>query len=202
MANGGDREARLEAPALDQLFRQARTHNKWLDKDIPDFLLRELVDLAKWGPTAANSCPARFVFVKSSEAKEKLKPFLSEGNRDKTMQAPVCAIIAYDLEFYEKLPTLFPHTDAKSWFVGKDEKIFQSAFRNGSLQAAYFILAARALGLDCGPMSGFDNDGVDEAFFAGTPIKSNILCNLGYGDESALMPRHPRLTFEETAEIL
>jgi 3-hydroxypropanoate dehydrogenase len=194
--------ARLEAPALDQLFRSARSHNKWLDKDVPDFLLRELVELMKWGPTSANSWPARFRFVKSKAAKEKLKPFLSEGNRDKAMHAPVCAIIAYDLEFYEKLPRLFPHTNAKSWFVDKEEKILQTAFRNGSLQGAYFILAARALGLDCGPMSGFDQNGVDETFFAGTPLRSNFLCNLGYGDESALLPRHPRPDFDEIAEIL
>ncbi len=206
MAVATESAGRLGAAALDQLFRAARTQNKWLDEDVPDVLLRELVELMKWGPTSGNSCPARFVFAKSKLAKEKLKPFLSEGNRAKTMQAPVCAIIAYDLEFYENLPKLFPHTDARSWFVREDnkndEKIFDTAFRNGSLQGAYLILAARALGLDCGPMSGFDNKGVDEAFFAGTPLRSNFLCNLGYGDPAGVMPRSPRLDFDETAEII
>lgn len=198
--------ARLDPAALDLLFKQARTFNKWQEKDVPDFLLHELVECLKWGPTSGNSSPARFVFLKSPQAKEKLKPFLSEGNRDKTMQAPVCAIVAYDLTFYDKLPKLFPHTDARSWFVvdgnKNDEKILDTAFRNGTLQGAYMIIAARALGLDCGPMSGFDKDGVDAAFFAGTPLRSNFLCNLGYGDRDALTPRSPRLGFDEMAEIL
>jgi 3-hydroxypropanoate dehydrogenase len=193
---------RLDAAALDRLFKQARTHNKWLDKDVPDFLLRELIDLVKWGPTSANCSPARFVFLKSRDAKEKLKPHLSEGNVEKTMQAPVCTIVAYDLEFYDRLPKLFPHTDARAWFAGQEKKIFDTAFRNGSLQGGYFILAARAMGLDCGPMSGFDNSGVDRDFFAGTALRSNFLCNLGYGDETALMARSPRLDFDEMAEIL
>jgi 3-hydroxypropanoate dehydrogenase len=169
---------------------------------VPDGLLHELVNLLKLGPTSANCSPARFLFVKSRAAKERLKPFLSEGNRDKTMAAPVCAIIGYDLDFYEYLPKLFPHTDAKSWFAGKEEKIFETAFRNGTLQGAYLIIAARALGLDCGPMSGFDNAGVDREFFAGTNIKSNFLCSLGHGDASVLFPRSPRFSFDEMARIL
>lgn len=192
----------LDKAAFDQLFFAARTHNAWLDKNVPDELLHELVDMVKMGPTSANTLPARFVFVTSPEAKEKLKPHLSEGNREKTMQAPVCAIIAYDLEFYERLPEQFPHTNAKSWFEGKPEKIKETAFRNGSLQGAYLILAARAMGLDCGPMSGFNANGVNEAFFAGTPYEANFLCNLGYGDDSELKPRNPRPDFDEIAEIV
>lgn len=187
---------------LRQLFLDARTHNAWQPKEVPDSLLHQLVDTLKMGPTSANCSPARFVFVKSKEAKERLKPFLSEGNRDKTMQAPVCAIIGYDLEFYEQLPKLFPHTDARSWYAGKPEKIKETAFRNGALQGAYLILAARLLGLDCGPMSGFDNAGVDNAFFAGTSIRSNFLCNLGYGDPAGLKQRSPRLSFAEMAKIV
>jgi 3-hydroxypropanoate dehydrogenase len=193
---------KLPSPCLDQLFRDARTHNAWRDEDVPDALLHEIVDLAKLGPTSANCSPARFLFVKSREAKERLKPHLSEGNRDKTMKAPVCAIIGYDLDFYQHLPKLFPHTDAKSWFEGDDDKIFDTAFRNGTLQGAYLIMAARALGLDCGPMSGFDNKGVDREFFAGTKVKSNFLCNLAYGDPSVLFPRSPRFDFDEMAKII
>ena len=193
---------KLPDASLDQLFRNARTRGAWQDKNIPDSLLHELVELVKLGPTSGNCSPARLLFVKSPEAKERLKPYLSDGNRDKTMRAPVCTIIGYDLEFYEHLPKLFPHTDAKSWFEGKPKKIADTAFRNGSLQGAYLILAARALGLDCGPMSGFDNDGVDKEFFTGTNIKSNFLCNLGYGDDSALRPRSPRFAFDEMARIL
>jgi 3-hydroxypropanoate dehydrogenase len=193
---------RLPDACLDQIFGEARTHNAWLDNDVPDALLHELIDLVKLGPTSANCSPARFVFVKSREAKDRLKPLLSEGNREKTMKAPVCAIIGYDLDFYEYLPKLFPHTDARSWFAGKPEKILDTAFRNGTLQGAYLIMAARALGLDCGPMSGFDNKGVDREFFAGTNIKSNFLCSLGYGDESQLFPRSPRFDFDEMARII
>ena len=193
---------KLPDASLDQLFRDARTRGSWHDKDVPDSLLYELVDLVKLGPTSGNCSPARFVFVKSHEAKERLEPFLSKGNREKTMKAPVCAIIGYDLDFYEHLPKLFPHTDAKSWFEGKPEKIQETAFRNSSLQGAYLILAARALGLDCGPMSGFDSAGVDKEFFAGTKVKSNFLCNLGYGDDSPLRPRSPRFDFDEMARIL
>lgn len=184
---------------LRRAFLDARTHNAWLPKDVPDSLLRELIDVVKLGPTSANCEPARFVFVKSAAGKEKLKPHLSAGNRDKTMQAPVCVIVGYDLEFYEHLPQLFPHKDMKSSFVGKPEKIAENAFRNGTLQGAYLIIVARLLGLDCGPMSGFDNAGVDEAFFAGTSIRSNFLCNLGYGDPAALKSRLPRLTFDQMA---
>ena len=193
---------KLPDRCLDQIFRDARTHNAWRDQDIPDALLHELVDLVKLGPTSANCSPARFLFVKSRAAKERLKPHLSEGNRDKTMKAPVCTIIGYDLDFYEHLPKLFPHTDAKSWFAGKPKKIEETAFRNGTLQGAYLIIAARALGLDTGPMSGFDNQGVDAEFFAGTNIKSNFLCSLGYGDPSVLFPRSPRFAFDEMAKIL
>jgi 3-hydroxypropanoate dehydrogenase len=193
---------KLASACLDQLFRDARTHNVWLDRDVPDALLHELIDLVKLGPTSANCSPARFLFVKSREAKEKLRPHLSEGNRDKTMKAPVCTIIGYDLDFYKHLPKLFPHTNAKSWFEGDAKKIFDTAFRNGTLQGAYLIMAARALGLDCGPMSGFDNKGVDRDFFAGTNTKSNFLCSLGYGDATKLLPRSPRFSFDEMARII
>ncbi len=193
----------LDAAALDQLFRAARTHNKVLDKDVPDSLLRQVVDLAQMGPTSANCQPARIVFVKSPEAKARLKPFLSEGNRDKTISAPVCAIIAHDLEFFENLPRTFPHNQAaKSWFTSNEAFTQATAFRNSSLQGAYFILAARALGLDTGPMSGYDQAGLDKEFFPEGKIKSNFLINLGYGDTSALMGRLPRLTFDEVAKIL
>lgn len=194
--------AAIDQAALEQIFLSARTQNVWLDKPVADELLVKIVDLMKLGPTSANCEPARIVFVKSPEAKARLKPFLSAGNRDKTMAAPATAIIGYDLEFYEKLPQLFPHTDARSWFTGKPEHIVETAFRNGSLQGAYLILAARALGVDCGPMSGFDQAGVTAEFFGGTPIKANFLCNLGYGDVSALKPRSPRLPFEDLAKII
>jgi len=190
----------LSDDALDQLFRSARTHNV-LGGEISDQTLRQLYDLTKWGPTSANGSPARFVFVKSPEAKEKLRPALSPGNLAKTLAAPVTVIVAHDLEFYEKLPYLFPHDDARSWFAGNDAAINTTAFRNGSLQGAYLILAARSLGLDTGAMSGFDNAKVDEAFFAGSKIKSNFLINLGYGDHDQLFPRSPRLPFDEAARI-
>jgi 3-hydroxypropanoate dehydrogenase len=193
---------KLPRSALDQLFLEARTHNAWRDRDLLDALLHEIVDLAKMGPTSANCSPARFVFIKSREAKERLKPHLSEGNRDKTMKAPVCAIIGYDLDFYQHLPKLFPHADAKSWFEGNEQKIQETAFRNGTLQGAYLIMAARAVGLDCGPMSGFDDKAVDREIFAGTNIKSNFLCNLGHGDPSVLFPRSPRFDFDEMAKII
>ena len=191
----------LSDAALDQLFRTARTQNAFLDKPVEDSQLRALYDLMKWGPTAANSTPARLVFVKSAEAKAKLGPALSEGNHAKTMAAPVTAIIGYDMDFHEKLPFLFPHTDAKSWFEGPRENRHEAAFRNGSLQGAYLIMAARSIGLDAGPMSGFDSAKVDAAFFAGTAIKSNFLVNLGYGDPSGVFPRLPRLSFDEAARI-
>jgi 3-hydroxypropanoate dehydrogenase len=192
---------KLPAACLDQLFRNARTHNSLIG-EVPDALLHELVDLLKLGPTSANCSPARLLFVKSREAKERLRPHLSEGNRDKTMKAPVWTIIGYDLDFYLYLPNLFPHTNARSWFEGDEPKIFDTAFRNGTLQGAYLIMAARALGLDTGPMSGFDNAGVDREFFAGTNIKSNFLCNLGHGDGEKLFARSPRFSFDEMAKII
>lgn len=193
---------KLVPNALGQIFLDARTHNKWQQRDVPGDVLRELVDTLKMGPTSANCSPARIVFVKSQAAKERLAPFLSEGNREKTMSAPVTAIIGHDLAFYEHLPKLFPHANARVWFAGKPDHIATTAFRNGSLQGAYLILAARALGLDTGPMSGFDNAGVDREFFAGTEVKSNFLCNLGYGDASGLFARSPRFSFDEMAKII
>lgn len=192
----------IDQQALDVLFNDARTHNTWKAEPVEDALLQQAYDLAKMGPTAANCQPMRIVFVKTPEAKAKLKPLLSEGNQEKSMQAPVTAIIGQDMEFYEKLPELFPHTDARSWFVGNDAAIQETAFRNSSLQGAYFMLAARAVGLDCGPMSGFDADKVNEAFFAGTKIKANFVCNLGYGDASGLHPRSPRPDFAEMCEVV
>ncbi len=193
---------KLAPPVLAQLFLDARSHNKWQAKDVPDATLNELVDLMKMAPTSANCSPARIIFIKSPRSKEQLKAFLAPGNVEKTMTAPVTAIIGHDLEFYNHLPRLFPHADAKSWFVGKDEHIRTTAFRNGSLQGGYFMLAARALGLDIGGMSGFDNAGLDAAFFAGTAVKSNFLCNLGYGDADGLFPRSPRFVFDEIAKIV
>jgi len=192
----------LAKDALDQLFFTARTHNAWLAKDVPESLLHALVDAMKMAPTSANCSPVRLVFVRSRSAKEQLKPFLSAGNLAKTMAAPVTAIVAHDLKFYDHLPRLFPHADAKSWFTSSEAHANTTAFRNGTLQGAYLIMAARALGLDCGPMSGFDNDGVDAAFFTGTTYKSNFLINLGYGDPTALMPRSPRFDFADIAKIV
>ena len=196
------REDRIDEAAIDQLFREARTHNGWQARPVSDELLREVVDLAKMGPTSANASPLRVVFVRTPEGKERLKPALSPGNVEKTMAAPVTAIIGHDLAFYELLPRLFPHADARAWFVGNEPFIEATAFRNGTLQGAYFILAARALGLDCGPMSGFDNAQVDAEFFAGTTIKSNFLVNLGYGDPAKLFPRSPRLDADEIARFV
>jgi 3-hydroxypropanoate dehydrogenase len=193
----------LDDHALDVLFRSARTYNAFAGP-VTDGDLRRIYDLMKWGPTTANSCPARFVFVRSPEAKERLKPALSAGNRDKTMAAPVTAVIAYDTRFYDLLPKLFPHNpEARSWFAGeaKATSTAAAAFRNGSLQGAYFLLAARALGFDCGPMSGFDNAKVDAAFFPDGRFKSNFLCNLGRGDPKSLFPRSPRLAFEEACRV-
>ncbi len=191
----------LDQHALDLLFYNARTYNHWQDKPVEDAVLHKLFDAMKMAPTSANCSPARLVFVKTDAAKEKLKPCLAEGNVDKTMAAPVCVIIGHDMEFYEKLPKLFPHTDARSWFAGKPDAIEETAFRNATLQGGYLIMAARALGLDCGPMSGFDNAKVDEAFFAGTTFKSNFLCNLGYGDDKDMFPRSPRFEFDEACQI-
>src|ERR1043165_3636095 len=187
---------------LDLVFRKARTHSAWRDEPVDDQLLRQVYDIAKMGPTSANMCPLRIVFVKSREAKEKLKPALDAGNVAKTMSAPVTAILGMDIHFYEKLPELFPHADAKAWFKDLPENVLEyMALRNSSLQGAYFMLAARSLGLDCGPMSGFNNAKVDELFFAGTTVKSNFLCNLGHGDASKLYPRSPRLSFDEACRI-
>ncbi|TPG04275.1 malonic semialdehyde reductase [Rhodanobacter glycinis] len=192
----------LSEATLDQLFRSARTLNAWLPKEVSDEQLHQLYELAKFGPTSANSSPMRVVFVKSAEAKAKLAPLMSDGNRAKTLEAPVTAIIGTDHEFYEQLPKLFPHADARSWFVGNQPLIDTTAFRNATLQGAYVLMAARALGLDCGPMSGFDNAGVDAAFFAGTAIKSNFVISIGYGDVSRnLFPRSPRLAFDEACKI-
>ena len=191
----------LEARVLDQLFRSARTQNKWLDRPVPDATLQELYDLLKWGPTSANGMPARFVFVRTPEGKGKLRPALSAGNLEKTLSAPVVCIVAHDLKFYDRLPYLFPHADARSWFAGNERLAETTAFRNGTLQGAYLIMAARSLGLDTGPMSGFDNAKVDQAFFAGTDWRSNFLVNLGYGDPSGLFDRSPRLSFDEACRL-
>lgn len=192
---------RLNDNALDTLFLEARSFNAWQDKDVSNELLRELYDLMKMGPTSANSCPARVVFVKGDEAKARLKSCLNEGNIDKSMTAPVVAVIGMDLRFYEKLDQLFPHTDARSWFEGNEAKISENAWRNSSLQSAYLMLAARSLGLDCGPMTGMDFEKMDQTFFAGTDIKTNMICALGYGDRDKLYPRGPRLSFEEACRI-
>ena len=192
---------KLDDRALDALFRNARTCGAFDDRPVTDGMIHELSELWKWGPTSANSNPARFVFVRSPEAKARLAPALSPGNHDKTMAAPCTAIVAYDLAFYDELPRLFPHTDARSWFAGKPAAIQTTAFRNGTLQGAYLILAARALGLDCGPMSGFDNEKVDAAFFPGTTIRSNFLVNLGFGDRTRVHERNMRLAFDEVCRI-
>ena len=191
----------LDAAALAALFLDARTHNGWTDEPVPDALLRQLYDLVRMGPTSANCSPARFVFVRTPEGKALLAPALSKGNLDKTMAAPVTVVAAWDTAFYEQLPRLFPHADAKNWFTGSPAMAHETAFRNASLQAGYLILAARALGLDAGPMSGFDKPKVDAAFFAGTTWTTNFLINLGHGDASRLFPRSPRLEFEEACRF-
>lgn len=206
----------LDEQAMDQLFRKARTHSAWLDRPVSDATLHQLYELMKWGPTSANSCPARIFFLRTPQAKARLLPALSPGNMEKTRAAPVTAIIAYDLRFYDKLPRLFPHNPGmRQVFVDAPELVEVTARRNSSLQGAYFILAARAVGLDCGPMSGFDNAKVDEEFFAAGKcegcdeeflpeghLRSNFLCNLGYGDSTKLFPRSPRLEFEEACLLL
>lgn len=192
----------LEPAALDTLFRSARTRNAFSDKPVPETLLREVYELAKWGPTSANVSPARFVFLTTPEAKARLAPHLSSANRGKTIRAAVQVIIAYDLDFARHVPRLFPQNPgAAAWFADP-AMAEETAFRNGSLQGAYFMLAARALGLDCGPMSGFNRAAVDAEFFAGTSWRSNFVCNLGYGTEEALFPRLPRLDFEEACQVL
>src|ERR1700761_2311431 len=192
----------IDSDALDQLFRKGRTYSAWLDEPVSDDKLRELYDLMKLAPTSANSTPARILFLRTKEAKERLKPALAAGNVEKTMNAPVTAIVAYDSKFYEHLPRLFPQMPGvRDMFAGNPQMTAEAAMRNGSLQGGYFMLAARAVGLDCGPMSGFDNAKVDAEFFAGQSVKSNFLCNLGYGDASKLYPRNPRLTFEEACRV-
>lgn len=196
------KSTRLDELALNTLFREARTVNVWTDKQVSDDLLVELFDLLELAPTSANCSPARFCFIKSAEAKARLKPYLMEGNQAKVMQAPVTAIIAIDTAFAEKLPQLFPHEpDAKTWFSDPDVSR-ETAFRNGTLQGAYLMMAARSLGLHCGPMSGFDNEAVDKEFFSGTTFKSNFLCSIGYGSDERIFPRSPRLRFDEAASIL
>jgi len=192
---------RIDPHSLDQLFLEAHTHRYWQPKPVEDATLEAAYAIARMAPTSANCSPMRVVFVKSPAAKERLRPALIESNVRQTMAAPATAIIAYDLEFYELLPRLYPPADARSWFVGKDQAIRETAFRNGSLQGAYFIIAARAVGLDCGPMSGFDNAKLDAAFFPDRRWKSNFLCNLGYGDPAKLSPRSPRLEFAEACRI-
>jgi len=192
----------LTDEALAQIFLEARTYNGWLDKPVTDQQLRELYELMKWGPTSANGSPGRFVFVRSQEAKERLRPTLSPGNVEKTMAAPVTVIVAYDLNFHEHLPRLFHKPGMRDLFASNERLAEETARRNSSLQGAYLIVAARALGLDCGPMSGFDNAKLDEEFFAGSSVKSNFLCNLGYGDPSKLFPRLPRFDFDEVCKVL
>ena len=185
------------------IFQEARTHNDWLDKDISNDILMEIYDLMKWGPTSANCSPTRIIFVKSKASKDRLLPFVIESNLEKTKSAPVTAIIGYDINFHDHLPKLFPHNpDAQNWFNHSIDIAEETAFRNGSMQGAYFIIAARALGLDCGPMSGFDKEGVDNEFFRDTNIKTNFLCNLGYGDKTKLFERSPRFKFNEICEII
>jgi 3-hydroxypropanoate dehydrogenase len=191
----------IDAHALNVLFNKARTHNGWLDKPVDEALLKQAFDLAELGPTSANCSPMRVVFVTSKAAKERLRPALAAGNLEKTMAAPTTAILANDLKFYDHLPKLFPHADARSWFTGSEQLAAITAMRNGTLQAAYLILALRAVGLDCGPMSGFDNAKVDAEFFPDGQFKSNFLCNIGYGDPSKLHPRGPRFAFGEVCKI-
>ena len=195
----------LDDQVLDTLFRKARTQNGWQDKPVTDDQLRAVYELMKWGPTSANCSPARMLFLRTREAKERLKPFLNPGNVDKTMAAPVVAIVGYDLSFYEHLPRLFPHNaEAINWFKAPEKKAFAdtTAFRNGTLQGAYLIIAARAAGLDVGAMSGFNNDGVDKEFWAGTTVKTNFLCNIGHGDPAKVFGRSPRLAFGEACKLL
>ncbi|MGA7799616.1 MAG: malonic semialdehyde reductase [Gammaproteobacteria bacterium] len=192
----------MPAEALEVLFSKARSHSTWTDEPVSDAQLREIYDLMKWGPTAANSSPARIVFIKSPEAKQRLKDCLAPGNVEKSMSAPVVAVIGMDMEFYEHLPRLFPHTDARSWYAGKPEAIQQTAFRNSALQGAYLMLAARTQGLDCGPMSGFDSEKLEAEFFPDGKVKANFICAIGHGDHSKLFPRNPRLEFDEACQLL
>ncbi len=192
----------IDDASLKLLFTEARTHNGFLDKPVDDALIHKALDIAKIGPTSLNQSPARFVFVKSKEARAKLVPAMMEGNREKTGAAPLVAIVAYDVKFWEHLPFLFPHMDARGWFSGNEAFAERNAFLNGTLQVGYFILALRAVGLDTGPMTGFDNKAVDEAFFAGTSHKSNVVINIGYGDETKLFSRSPRFAFDQIAKFV
>ncbi len=192
----------LNAAALDTLFREARTHNVWQAGEVSDIDIEAIYALMKFGPTSANCCPARFVWVRSDAAKARLQPFLDASNVEKTRAAPVTVIVAHDLEFFDQLPRLFPHDQtARSWFAGQPEKIQTTAFRNGTLQGAYLMMAARALGFDCGPMSGFDNAALDAEYFKGTSLRSNFLVNIGHGDASKLFPRSPRLDFVDANRV-
>ncbi len=194
----------LNDHALDQLFREARSYNAWEDREVPPTLIQALYDLMKFGPTSANCSPARILFLSSNDAKERLKPHLIEGNVEKTMAAPCVAVIGHDLQFAEHLPKLFPHTDARSWFEGNPALIAETAFRNGTLQGAYLMMAARSLGLDCGPMSGFDQEGVSKEFFESEPgdVRVNFLCSIGFGSTENLFDRSPRFAFDEVCKIL
>jgi 3-hydroxypropanoate dehydrogenase len=192
----------LTDDALDTLFRKARSQNGWLDQDVSKEQINQIYELMKFGPTAANTCPARITFIRSSEAKDKLKPHLDEGNIEKSMSAPTVAIISYDTEFYEKLDYLFPHTDAKSWYEGKPDKITAVGSMNATLQGAYFMMAVRSVGLDCGPMGGFNAETLDQAFFPDGKTKSIFICGIGYGDKTQIFPRSPRLSFDEACEII
>jgi 3-hydroxypropanoate dehydrogenase len=194
---------RLPADAINQLFMDARSHTKWQDRDVPDAVLRELVDVMKMAPTSANCSPARLVFVKSAAAKGVLKPYLSQTNLLQTMAAPVTVIVGHDRKFYDHMAKLYPYaSNARSWFTSSEALADQTAFRNGTMQGAYLLLAARALGLDIGAMSGFDNAGIDATFFARTTFKSNFLINLGYGDPAGILPRSPRFSFDDIAQIV
>lgn len=192
----------LDNTALNALFLSARSHNGWSDKPVTDDQLHQIYDLMKWGPTSANSSPARIIFVKSDEGRARLGPCMSAGNEAKTRQAPVTAIIGMDMEFYEKLPQLFPHADARAWFAGNQAAIDATAFRNSSLQGAYLMMAARAIGLDCGPISGFDENKLNAEFFSGTTVRVNFVCSIGYGDAGKLFERLPRLTFDEACKLI
>jgi 3-hydroxypropanoate dehydrogenase len=194
--------SRFPAIAVEQLFHDARTFSRWTDRAVDDATLASIHEWLRWGPTSANCCPLRIVFVRNADGKARLLPCLDAGNVEKTRAAPVTAILAMEMAFPEQLPRLYPHDDARAWFAGNEAKIAETAFRNSSLQAGYFVLAARAHGLDCGPMSGFDAAKVDAAFLSGTTWRSNFLCNLGHGDRSTLHPRGPRLTFDDACRIV
>ena len=193
---------KIDTAALAQIFTEARTHNAYLDRPVPDALLHEAVDIAKIGPTSANQSPLRIVFLRSKEAKERLRPALMEGNLAKTLAAPVVALTAYDTKFFEHAPFLMPHFDVRPWFEGNEAFATRAAFQNGTLQVAYLIIALRAVGLDTGPMTGFDNAKIDAEFFPDGRFKSNVLINIGYGDRDKLFPRSPRFSFDQIAKII